>query len=468
MSHFDDSAPVASEQNRTLMTGEITPRDLRLGLAKLEDLRSAGDHSAARALTRGLQAGLDPSTRAAAGPDLVMRLEMADGLNEAAGGDHDRAAELLTPIFERHPESFRLCRVLAQSQVAAGQHEDALRTLSRGIGAMKDVKLGSYLAREALALRTYLAGLRRAGFAKPVVSEPEANAMIVMIARDEDDVILSSLIHHYRLGFRSFFICNNLSRDGTTELIEYFRISHPDALVMQMRDEVGGFSQQAKTQATVEFGWRYMEAAGRPADWCFVLDADEFIDGPPGQGLRDLLARADGKDCIGLYHCNLAAADGTSFDHHTSTVYDHFDLMVAEPTSPIILKMAFRTGAKPVVTLGNHRVIIPALTGDRVLAAAEAGFRLVHLPTRSVRQIVKKFARAAAVIEAEGVIAGRVWTSKSRDVAEGGRDAAEKILADYVRMIRRTHKWSNVTFKLKLPDPTRKPANADDGEQVVA
>ena len=129
-----------------------------------------------------------------------------------------------------------------------------------------------------IKLSIYLASVGKdANFHFPTLVDPCEEAILVMMVRDEGDIMGQNLLHHYQIGFRKYVILLNCCADRTQNIIGEFQTQHPDAIVCTIVDPIEGYWQSDKTGAAVEFARLYFKAILRPATWCFILDADEFI-----------------------------------------------------------------------------------------------------------------------------------------------------------------------------------------------
>ena len=86
-----------------------------------------------------------------------------------------------------------------------------------------------------------------------------AGCAICMMVRDEADIIVQNLQHHYDLGFKKFFILDNNSTDQTAQLIMEFRNSHEDAGVFYASDYIVGHYQAVKMNSLARFAESYLQ-----------------------------------------------------------------------------------------------------------------------------------------------------------------------------------------------------------------
>ena len=203
-----------------------------------------------------------------------------------------------------------------------------------------------------------------------------------------------NLLHHYQIGFRKYVILLNCCADRTQNIIGEFQTQHPDAIVCTIVDPIEGYWQSDKTGAAVEFARLYFKAILRPATWCFILDADEFIcERSSGSALHTLLGKAEagGRDFIALHLCNATAGIMSEFDA-ADDIYSYFDT-IAGCSVPIITKIAFKFNLNLTLTMGNHIIDFPGIGIERCFIGAECGCYIVHLPYRNAAQIRTKISK---------------------------------------------------------------------------
>ncbi len=116
------------------------------------------------------------------------------------------------------------------------------------------------------------------------------HACLMIMMKDEQDIIVANLEHHYAMGFRTFCLIDNLSTDNTTAVITAFRVAHPEAFIVTTIDPIRGYYQSNKMQVFTDFMLEYCKIADRRIDWIFYVDADEFLSFMGGQDHQSLSA----------------------------------------------------------------------------------------------------------------------------------------------------------------------------------
>ena len=221
-----------------------------------------------------------------------------------------------------------------------------------------------------------------------------AQAGLIMMVKDEADIITQNLEHHYALGFRTFCLLDNGSTDATPAKIHAFRKNHADALVLAVNDPIVGYYQSAKMDIFQQALIRYAAIANIHLDWMFFIDADEFIayTGPDNAtGIAALNAELTNPDCHLLVLHWLHAASHTAIETPPD-LYDPF-ILHSKFTSrllPVVPKIAFRTNLGLAPMMGNHFIenFSSPLAASRPLACAD--WYMAHFPLRSLDHVRSK------------------------------------------------------------------------------
>lgn len=331
--------------------------------------------------------------------DLRYRLEFAENL--IAEGDTVSAHELLAQLRVSHPKNAHAFRIEAQLYVLEQDYASSLELLCRAPLGDPNPALDEDTIFRALKLKAYLATVKaQSEFLPPTESKSIEKAVAVMLVRDEQDVIAHNLLHHYTLGIRKFVVVSNRCVDQTEALVRAFQASHSEAIVCAITDPFQGHYQAKKTQAAFQFARCYFEAIQRNVEWCFVLDADEFISITSEVGLNGLIqaAEAQNKDVISFNLRNACPSSGHEYQG-SAPIYSHFDTVVACAV-PVVTKVAFRTDIAPRISEGNHSLFYKGISVERCLVAAELGAGIVHLPYRSTAQVMSKIVNGGSALEA--------------------------------------------------------------------
>lgn len=164
--------------------------------------------------------------------------------------------------------------------------------------------------------------------------EPTIKIVATILAKDEEDIIGTTIEHHIAQGVKHFIITDNQSSDKTREIVA----SYPE--VVEIIDEPGDTHHQSVWVSRMA-----QIACQLKPDWIIHLDADELWTGL--QGLRRV--RAPVAACEGMY---LHPPTGDTFDLLGQRWYinvDHVPL-------PQETKVAHRPDPNIVIAHGNHAV----------------------------------------------------------------------------------------------------------------
>jgi tetratricopeptide (TPR) repeat protein len=217
---------------------------------------------------------------------------------------------------------------------------------------------------------------------------------LIMMVKDEADIITQNLSHHYSIGFRNFCILDNKSSDNTKILIEKFQDSHKDAIVLLVSDCIDGYYQSKKMEIFHNAFIEYLEMIDKKLEWMFFIDADEFIsfcgvdNGNGIAGLTQTLGNPE-VNLIVMHWLNASTKEILSIMPEN---YDQFSLFsnITTRLSPIVPKVAIRVGSNMVPMMGNHFVENYTNNLNSVQPIALSDWYLLHYPLRSLDHVRKK------------------------------------------------------------------------------
>jgi len=255
--------------------------------------------------------------------------------------------------------------------------------------------LPGYLVREAARLRD-LCGLARHQLPPAASCHLDgpacADAAVVMLIKDEGDIIYPHLRWHYRLGLRKFVVLNNGSTDDTVVRVREFQADFGDAVVYLIDDPVAGHYQSRKITAAARFA-----RAMFGVDWVIPLDGDELLS-VHGRSLGDALTAiaAAGYDYAVVHCCDycMTAADQSGQGDPLKRL--RYRQTVFTPTPKVLVR--FRDGFR--IEDGMHGV---QAADDRRLwgiSGLQQGLVIRHFPFRSREQIRRKIVNGGRALEA--------------------------------------------------------------------
>lgn len=268
------------------------------------------------------------------------------------------------------------------------------------------------------------------------------HAALLMLVKDEEDSIGLNLRHHYRLGFRRFFILDNNSTDGTAQEIDFFRNTAPQAEVFYAQDYQKAYYQAAKMQALQHFAETYLRHDANPPDWFFFVDADEFITcchtGPkPAEGLTRMLA--DPQARLLVFHWAQAALVTSDPPYRLTS----FGPSLAETECVVwprmreeVTKVALRAGCGLTTGQGNHFVEQVQNVQAHTRLAMDAGFCMLHFPQRSIAQIERKLLNGISALQSSTLPPemGRHWREQYDRYQRDGRSVLRTLLAQHLAL----------------------------------
>lgn len=107
---------------------------------------------------------------------------------------------------------------------------------------------------------------------------------ILMMFRDEADILGKCLEHWYSLGVRNFYLCDNGSKDQSVDVVWKFKtvlkFSDPDSFIYLGFEYATDWPGRRVINSLKEM------AINDGCDWLFPADADEFLELPPWHTLE--------------------------------------------------------------------------------------------------------------------------------------------------------------------------------------
>lgn len=203
----------------------------------------------------------------------------------------------------------------------------------------------------------------------------------VTMARDEADVIAYTIEHLLGQGVRHVLVADNLSSDGTPEVLRGIADRWPVTVV---QDRLPAMLQEQKMSRLA----RLATAAG--AEWIVPFDADELWCAASGT-LAEALGRNPHSVLQVPMHDHLPSPDDNTDEPNP---YLRMRRRLVEPK--VMGKVAFRAHRLAFLEAGNHDVRHPA--GP----AVPSDLFIRHVPFRTAEQVVRKVQQGAAASVAAG------------------------------------------------------------------
>jgi hypothetical protein len=232
--------------------------------------------------------------------------------------------------------------------------------------------------------------------------------VMTLLARDEADVLDAQIAFHLNAGVDFVIATDNLSVDGSTEILEsyardgYLHLIREDSEYLRQADWITRMGRLAAT----EFG----------ADWVLHSDADEFW-WPRGEALKDVLASIPERYGIvrALLRQFVPRPDDGSFFAERMIARLSASAPINDPRSLFRpnLKIIHRADPNVTVSIGAQRLIDSSFVPLRGWYPVE----FFHFPIRSLGQAERKY-------EHQRTAAGETpspYYDRVRELQEAGR-----------------------------------------------
>lgn len=218
---------------------------------------------------------------------------------------------------------------------------------------------------------------------------------MLMVVRNEADIIGLNLRYHAFCGVSRFIITDHLSNDGTPEIIESFAAEGHDIILLRQTSEsfLHSLWMTGMAQKACELG----------TDWVINCDADEFwwADG----GLLSGLSRIPTEfDCIQAWWKNALYSPGEN------------PMLTVRWVDGGMYKTAFRPHSGVDISVGSHWVY------SSKTPYIPSGFRIYHYTDRSEKNVVQKYSTGMDSLEKAGYPewVGNHWKAGRSTLQEKG------------------------------------------------
>jgi hypothetical protein len=209
--------------------------------------------------------------------------------------------------------------------------------------------------------------------------------VMTLLVRDEEDVLAANFECHLSQGVDFFIVTDNLSIDGTRDIIEqYVR----DGVAVCLEERNDDYSQARWVTKMAR-----LAAARYEADWVINSDADEFWIGSSANGIKEDLASIDPRAlCAVVSRSNFLPTDeeGVGFFAERMMICERQSRnAIGELLPPKVCHRAFQDIQ---VDQGNHVVRRDGLP----LKGVPGALHIRHYPARSYRQFENKIVKGGA------------------------------------------------------------------------
>lgn len=244
------------------------------------------------------------------------------------------------------------------------------------------------------------------------------NVVGVTMVKDEADIVIPTL-SHMMTQVDALIVADNMSTDGTLEIVQSLAADVPKRILVVEDHEVG-YTQSAKMTRLAHMANRVFGAS-----WIIPFDADE---------IWMYLAHNALKEALEQVHPSKMVVKAALFDY-VATARD--DPKEANPVYRLqwrrrmaapLPKVACRYHETMKIGMGNHDV-----TYNGYLAEGDTMFTISHFPYRSPEQVIRKIRNGSRAYAATNLpsMYGDHWRGWGRILDEQGEDAIVDLF----------HKW---------------------------
>jgi hypothetical protein len=236
---------------------------------------------------------------------------------------------------------------------------------------------------------------------------------MTLLVRDEEDILAANLDFHLLQGIDFFVITDNLSEDGTHDIIDEYVRRGVAVCLRESNDDYSQFRWVTKMAriAALHYG----------ADWVINNDADEFwaAKGAHGSVKEVLESIPPAVESLIVQRSNFVPVDedGIGFFAERMTLCER------EPRNtdglPLPPKVCHRGFGDIDVAQGNHGVRRAGVP----LPAVPGPLRILHYPLRSYRQFENKIIKGGAAYARNTELApdiGSTWRNLHEVWQRGG------------------------------------------------
>jgi hypothetical protein len=222
---------------------------------------------------------------------------------------------------------------------------------------------------------------------------------MTLLVRDEIDIVAANIDYHLARGVDFIIATDNLSTDGTREVLESYRAKGVLHLILESEDNYAQHRWVTRMARLAHTDFR--------ADWVINNDADEFWWPQTAPDLKQALQALP-------EHAAAASAGRNNFVPRPQTTGADFvgTMIVRETRSLNALgealppKACHRARADIEVAQGNHAVSVAGTPIEAIPAPLE----ILHFPLRTYSRFANKIALGGAAYERNPGLAGQGGT----------------------------------------------------------
>jgi hypothetical protein len=240
--------------------------------------------------------------------------------------------------------------------------------------------------------------------------------IMTLLVRDEEDILGENIEFHIAQGVDFFVVTDNLSADGTREIVESYVRQGIAAYLFEPRDD---YSQHRWVTRMAR-----MAAQDYGADWVINGDADEFWMGArtAGSVKEHLQEIGSTVDCVEVPRSNCVPTEPQEDRSFAERMVFRERRSLNTDGRPLPSKVCHRGFHDIEIEQGNHR----ALRAGRPLPAALSSLHILHYPVRSYAQFENKIKKGGAAYLRNTQLplgVGSTWRNLYRLWQSGGLEA---------------------------------------------
>lgn len=258
---------------------------------------------------------------------------------------------------------------------------------------------------------------------------PFLAAAVVMMVKDEGDIIGENLTWLYHIGIRRFIVINNESIDNTEKILNNFDCIYKDVELLVLRDPLVRYMQAEKTTGM----YRLALSIWPDIRWIIPVDADEFLIAEHGISVLDEIdGRFDAVSIPKTVHFR-------SGDTHESSESVMRRMPLRSTLFIVPPKIIGRNNLLMTIEQGNHKVRFIDERPPVYIGGFQFGLYYREFPTRSFTHFLRKIANGGrAIKEAEAFLGRKVggehWVRLYEQLQEGGEEGLFEIYQrDWIR-----------------------------------
>jgi hypothetical protein len=238
---------------------------------------------------------------------------------------------------------------------------------------------------------------------------------MTLLVRDEEDIIEWNLRYHLARGVDHFVVTDNLSADGTPEILRRYE---REGVVTYLHESSDDYSQDRWVTRMAVLA----QSKCQP-DWLLHSDADEFWWPNDATDLKEAFATVPREvRAVNIGRHNYLGPPVDQTERFFSRMVYRQESSMNYGGQPLPPKVAHQPLEQPYVHQGNHAV---SERGQTAAPWEMDGVSILHFPARTPDQLRRKIANGGAAYARNsrfGPGVGGAWKTMHRDLVAGRID----------------------------------------------